>query len=268
VAARRPRGGDGRSVPRDRVEYSRAHRVWWFVSVYPNHAAVACPCGVLERRVVGCRTLDELRDQCLHVGCAAVEVSIRANPPRQGSARRRQASRRPRRVGPRRRRGRAELPSPRSPPASPSTTGLAQSTRWPARLPAAHPLRGGTAPLRCSGCSTRGSRFRSSRGFSCATPPWSRRARRRRDRRYRRCRIRVAPPTSLRPNSYRSAALHRAARRAARRHEARPNHRWRRRGLGSDCLSALSAECTHTFGTGLITVQSRLRRGYLETSPR
>ena len=44
------------------------------------------------------------------------------------------------------------------------------------------------------------------------------RARRRRDRRYRRRRIRVAPPTSLRPNPYRSAARHRAARRAARRH--------------------------------------------------
>ena len=43
-------------------------------------------------------------------------------------------SRRPRRVGPRRRRGRAELPSPQSAPASPSRTGLAQSTRWPARL--------------------------------------------------------------------------------------------------------------------------------------
>jgi hypothetical protein len=78
----------------------------------------------------------------------------------------------------------------------------------------------------------------------------------------------VAPPISLRPNPYRSAALHRAARRAARRHEARPNHRCRRRGLGSGPLSALSAERTHSFGTGLITVQSRLRRGYLETSPR
>jgi hypothetical protein len=44
------------------------------------------------------------------------------------------------------------------------------------------------------------------------------RARRRRGQ-YRRCRIRVAPPTSLRPNSYRSAALHRAVRRGARRHE-------------------------------------------------
>ena len=78
--------------------------------------------------------------------------------------------------GPRRRRGRAELPSPRSPPASPSRTGLAQSTRWPARLPGTHPTRGGTASLRCSGCSTRGSRFRSSRGFSGATPPWARTA--------------------------------------------------------------------------------------------
>jgi hypothetical protein len=78
----------------------------------------------------------------------------------------------------------------------------------------------------------------------------------------------VAPLTSLRPDSYRSAALHRAARRAARRHEARPNHRWRCRGLGSGCLSALSAARTHSFGTGLITVQSRLGRGYLETSPR
>jgi len=57
------------------------------------------------------------------------------------------------------------LPGPRSPPASPSRTGLAQSTRWPARLPAAHPTRGGTASLGCSGCSDRGSRFRSSRGF-------------------------------------------------------------------------------------------------------
>jgi hypothetical protein len=37
-------------------------------------------------------------------------------------------------------------------------------------------------------------------------------------RRYRRRRIRVAPPISLRPNPYRSAALHRAVRRAARRH--------------------------------------------------
>jgi hypothetical protein len=127
-----------------------------------------CPCGVLERRVVGCRTLDELRDQCL-VGRAAVEVSIQANPPRQRSARRRQASRRPRRAGPHRRRGRAELPSPRSPPASPSRTGPAQSTRWPARLPATHPTRRATASLRCSGCSTRGGRFRSSRGFSGAT---------------------------------------------------------------------------------------------------
>jgi hypothetical protein len=99
------------------------------------------------------------------------------NSPRQGSARRREASRRPRGVGPRRRRGRAELPSPRSPPASPSRTGLAQSTRWPARLPGAHPSPGGTASLRCSGCSSRGGRFRSSRGFSGATPPWSRRAR-------------------------------------------------------------------------------------------
>jgi len=80
VAARPTRGGDGRSVLRDRVEYWRAHCVWWFVSVDPNHADVACPCGVLERRVVGCRTLDELRDQCL-VGRAAVEVSIHANPP-------------------------------------------------------------------------------------------------------------------------------------------------------------------------------------------
>ena len=176
MAARPPRGGDGRFVRRDRVEYSRAHRVWWSVSVDPNHADVACPCGVLARRVVACRTLDELRDQCLFVGRAAVEVSIQANPPRQGSARRRQASRRPRRAGPRRRRGRAELPSPQSAPASPSRTGLAQSTRWPARLPAAHPTRGGTASLRCSGCSTRGGRFRSSRGFLGATPPWARTA--------------------------------------------------------------------------------------------
>ncbi len=162
---------------RDRVEYSRAHCVWWSVSVDPNHADVACPCGVLERRVAACRTLDELCDQCRFVGHAAVEVSIHANPPRQGSARRREASRRRRRAGPRRRIGRAELPSPRSPPASPSRTGLAQSTRWPVRLPAPHPTRGGTASLRCSGCSTRGSRFRSSRGLSGATPPWSRRAR-------------------------------------------------------------------------------------------
>ena len=204
MAARPPRGGDGRFVRRDRVEYSRAHRVWWSVSVDPNHADVACPCGVLARRVVACRTLDELRDQCLFVGRAAVEVSIQANPPRQGSARRREASRRPRRAGPRRRRGRAELPSPRSPPTSPSRTGLAQSTRWPARLPATHPTRGGTASLRCSGCSTRGGRFRSSRGFSGATIQTA-------------C-IRVAPPISLRPNPYRSAALHRAVRRAARRH--------------------------------------------------
>jgi hypothetical protein len=169
----------------------------------PNHAAVACPCGVLERRVVACgRNLDP------------------GEPAASGSARRREARRRPRRAGPRRRRGQAELPSPRSsPPASPSRTGLAQSTRWPARLPAAHPTRGATASLRCSGCSTRGSRFRPSRRFSGATPPWSRRARRRRDRRYRRCRIRVAPPTSLRPNSYRSAALHRALQPAVRRHE-------------------------------------------------
>ena len=86
------------------------------------------------------------------------------------------------------------------------------------QIAAAHPSRGGTASLRRSGCITRGDRFRSSRGFSGATPPWSRRARRRRDRRYIRCRSRVAPPTSLRPNPYRSAALHRAARRAARRH--------------------------------------------------
>jgi hypothetical protein len=161
-------------VLRDHAEHSRAHRVWWFVSVDPNHADVACPCGVLERRVAACRTLDELRDRCRFVGRAAVEVLIHANPPRQGSARRRQASRRPRRVGPRRRKGRAELPSPRSPPAS--RTGLAQSTRWPARLPAAHPTRGGTASLRCSRCSTRGGRFRSSRGFSGATPPWARTA--------------------------------------------------------------------------------------------
>jgi hypothetical protein len=80
-------------------------------------------------------------------------------------------------------RGQTELPSPRPPPASPRRTGLAQSIRWRARLPAAHPTRGCTSSLRCSGCSTRGSRFRSSHGFLGATPPWSRRARRRRDRR-------------------------------------------------------------------------------------
>ena len=231
MAARPPRGGDGRFVLRDRVEYSRAHCVWWFVSVDPNHADVACPCGVLERRVVACRTLDELRDQCLFVGRAAVEVSIQANPPRQGSARRREASRRPRRAGPRRRRGRAELPSPRSPPASPSRTGLAQSTRWPARLPAAHPTRGGTASLRCSGCSTRGGRFRSSRGFSGATPPWSRRARRRS------CvseSLRQSPCgrtlTGARRSTEQQDARHVAT-------EARPNHRWRCR----ETAQALSA---------------------------
>jgi hypothetical protein len=240
-------------VLRDRVEYSRAHRVWWTVSVDPNHADVACPCGVLERRVVACRTLDELRDQCLFVGRAAVEVSICANPPRQGLARRREASRRPRRAGPRRRKGRAELPSPRSPSESPSRTGLAQSTRWPARLPATRPTRGSTASLRRSGCSTRASRFRSSRGFSGATPPWARTAATR-DRRYRRCRIRVAPPTSLRPNPYRSAALHRAVRRAARRHGGPAEPPVAVPENGSGPLSALSAERTHSFGTGLITV--------------
>ena len=51
------------------------------------------PCLSLRRA----RALDELRDQCRFVGRAAVEVLIHANPPRQGSARRRQASRRPRR---------------------------------------------------------------------------------------------------------------------------------------------------------------------------
>ena len=94
------------------------------------------------------------------------------------------------------------------------------------------------------------------------------RARRRRDRRYRRCRIRVAPPISLRPNPYRSAARHRAARRAARRHGGPAEPPVAAPGNGSGPLSALSAERTHTFGTGLVTVQSRLRRGYLETSPR
>jgi hypothetical protein len=79
VAARLPRGGDGRSVLRDHLEYARAHCVRWFVAVDPNHAAVACPCGVPERRVVGCRTLDELRDECF-VGRAAVEVSIDCEP--------------------------------------------------------------------------------------------------------------------------------------------------------------------------------------------
>jgi hypothetical protein len=123
-------------------------------------------------------------------------------------------SRRPRRAGPpKKRSGRIAQPST---PASPSRTGLAQSTRWPARLPAAHPTRGGTASLRCSGCSTRGSRFRSSRGFSGATPPWARTA-------ATRSWIQTVsypspPPTSLRPNPYRSAALHPAVRSAARRH--------------------------------------------------
>jgi hypothetical protein len=39
-------------------------------------------------------------------------------------------------------------------------------------------------------------------------------------------------------------------------------------GMCSGCLSALSAQLTHSFCTGLKPVQSRLRRGYLETSPR
>jgi hypothetical protein len=132
------------------------------------------------------------------------------------------------------------------------------------QIAAAHPSRGGTASLRRSGCSTRGDRFRSSRGFSGATPPWSRRARRRRDRRYIRCRSRVAPPTSLRPDSYRSAALHRAVRRAARRHGGPAEPPVAVPGYGSGPLSALSAERTHSFGTGLKAVQSRLGRGYLE----
>ncbi len=101
-------------------------------------------------------------------------------------------------------------------------------------------------------------------------PPWHHRGRerRRRDRRYRRRRIRVAPPISLRPNPYRSAARHRAARRAGRRHAGPAEPPVAARGNGSGPLSALSAERTHTLGTGLTTVQSRLRRGYLETSPR
>ena len=102
---------------RDHLEYARAHCVRWFVAVDPNHAAVACPCGVPERRVVGCRTLDELRDQCF-VGRAAVEVSIDCEP-------------------------------------------AASATVVTAR--------------------------------TAATRSW-----------YRRCRIRVAPPTSLRPNPYRT----------------------------------------------------------------
>ena len=55
-----------------------------------------------------------------------------------------------------------------------SRTGPAQSTRRAARLPGAHPTRDGTASLRCAGCSTRGSRFRSARDFLGATPPWPR----------------------------------------------------------------------------------------------
>ncbi len=211
MAARPPRGGDGRFVRRDRVEYSRAHRVWWFVSVDPNHADVACPCGVLA-------PLERAER-------AAVEVSIQANPPRQGSARRRKPA--GVHVGQvRAEEGRAELPSPRSPPQQP---GL--RNRLDGRPDC--PVR--TASLRCSGCSTRGGRFRSSRGFSGATPPWARTAATRSS--IRRCRIRVAPPTSLRPNPYRSAALHRAVRRAARRHGGRPNHRWRCR----ETAQALSA---------------------------
>ena len=70
--------------------------------------------------------------------------------------------------------------------------------------------------------------------------------------------------TSLRPNPYRGAALHRAVRSAARRHGrpaegpvAVPGDRLR---LSPRAFSGRR----HSFGIGLITVQSRLRRGNLE----
>ena len=131
---------------------------------------------MLERRVAACRTLDELRDQCLLVGRAAVEVSIHVNPPRQGSARRRRASKAStsgtsaeEKVG----QIRPALDHRRRAPAGPgSRNRLDGRPDCTLRIQ----TRGGTASLRCSGCSTRGSRFRSSRGFSGATPPRARTA--------------------------------------------------------------------------------------------
>jgi hypothetical protein len=112
------------------------------------------------------------------------------------------------------------LPSPRSPPASPSRTGLAQSTRWPARLPAAHPTRGGTASLGCSGCSTRGSRFRSSRGFRV---------------RHHRGRARRQPPCGRTLTGARRSAEQYEARHVAM--DAQPKHRWRA-GRSAQAISA------------------------------
>ena len=238
---------------RDRVEYSRAHCVWWFVSVDPNHADVACPCGVLERRVVACRTLDELRDQCL-VGRAAVEVSIHANPPptdqpgpgKPGSVHIGQVQRR-------------RSPADRQPAmtaGSPSGPGSRnRTTAEPDCVLASN----GAAQRLCGVLdvvlAVVDSGHRDDVACDAATM------------RRRQWRSESAPAESpgVDPLPERGATSSRAARTSPRGPvESAP---WRcRERLRSQ--QRFRAGHTNVIGTGLITVQSRLRRGYLEASPR
>lgn len=224
-----------------------------------------CPCGVLERRVVGCRTLDELRDQCLLVGRAAVEVSINANPPCQGSARRRQASRRPRRVGPRRRRGRAELPSPRSPPAA----GPGLRNRLDGRPDCPLCIHRVAVQRLCGVLDVLLAVVDSGRRVDLvcdATVVTARTAATRSSIPRVSYPSRSANLVAAEPLPQRGAPQSSKTRGTSPRGPAEPSVA--APGTASGCLSALSAECTHTFGTGWVTVQSRLRRRYLETSPR